>query len=77
MTDDVNELVKDLPVRCRRCGSAQIHAEKRGLTKSRFTLNPLTRLRNSIIGQLSRGSISEVVITSLKCGYTFEPGKRS
>lgn len=68
MVDDVNELAKDLPVRCRKCGSNQTHAGKRGLTKSSLW-NPL----NTPLWKLLRGQTSQVVITCLKCGNTWTP----
>lgn len=56
-------------IRCPRCGSTQVHPEKRGWDLS---LGLLAGVVGLAAGGLRR---NEIRLTCLKCGYNFRPGE--
>ena len=62
---------KDEPVRCPRCGSAQLTANKKGFGLGKAAAGGLLLGPVGLLGGFI-GS-SKVKITCLKCGHTWKP----
>lgn len=62
-------------IRCPKCGSTQIHAEKRGFKTGRAVAGGI--VTGNIIVAMTAGGIGKnnIELTCLKCGNKFKPGE--
>jgi predicted nucleic-acid-binding Zn-ribbon protein len=58
---------------CPKCGSHDLHAEKRGFDASGYASDSGLHLGNSLTREIDRGN--QIIITCLACGHQFYPGK--
>lgn len=62
-------------VKCPKCGSTQIHADKKGFSTGKAVIG--TVVANPVIGALAGAAGSnKIIITCLKCGNQFNPGEQ-
>ena len=63
------------PIRCPKCGSTQIHAEKRGFKTGRAIAGGL--ITGNLLITLAAGGIGKdnIELTCIKCGNKFKPGE--
>jgi tellurium resistance protein TerD len=62
----------DAPVRCPKCHSAQVTANKKGFGLGNAAVGGLLLGPVGLLGGLIGGS--QIKITCLKCGHVFQPG---
>lgn len=63
-------------IKCPKCGSTQIHADKRGFKAGRFVAGTLVAgpLAGVVTGAAGK---NKIIITCLACGHQFKPGQSS
>jgi Zn finger protein HypA/HybF involved in hydrogenase expression len=69
-----NSIMSD--IKCPKCGSTQIHADKRGFKAGRAVAGTL--IAGPLAGLATGGAgKNKVIITCLGCGHQFKPGEGS
>jgi predicted nucleic-acid-binding Zn-ribbon protein len=64
---------KNMDTSCPKCGSHDLHAEKRGVSGTSIVYDAETKNSFGLMRDIDRGN--EIIITCLACGYQFYPGK--
>ena len=67
--------MNDEPIKCPKCYSTQIHADKRGFKTGRAIAGGL--ITGNILVTMASGGIgmNKIELTCLKCGHKFKPGE--
>jgi ribosomal protein S27E len=66
--------IEDTPIRCPKCGSTQLTANKKGFGLGKAAAGGILLGPVGLLGGLI--GAGQITITCLKCGHTFQPGPR-
>ena|ERR1017187_863272 len=65
--------IEDAPVRCPKCRSTQVTADKEGFGLAKAAVGTVLLGPVGLLGGLIGGS--QIKITCLRCGHVFQPGE--
>jgi len=62
-------------IKCPKCGSTNVHADKKGFSTGKAVVGTL--VGNPVVGAIA-GTLgsNKIIMTCLNCGYNFKPGEQ-